>query len=379
VKVLHVIDSGGLYGAEVMLLHLMTEQVQVGLQPILASIGKIREGEKPIEAQARKRGLNVKPIRIRAGPNWIGAARILRFARNEGIHVIHSHGYKGNILFGLLPRRIRRIPLVSTLHGWTWVGGFNRMALYEWLDSFSLRFVDQVVLVNNAMRRHPRLQGCLRWRAEVVENGIPLVGIIDENHMRQDIVEFAQRGFTVCAIGRLSAEKGGELLIEAVASLVNEGRDLRLAFLGDGEMRRGLEQRATESEVKDRVYFAGYVENAKRYLPLFNLFAMPSLTEGLPMVLLEAMSEGVPIVATRVSGIPGVLDDGRAGLLIRPGDIQELKQAIIAVMDDARSARARANVAKQRVQNLFSSRVMAEKYGRIYRKLLLEKEQAASF
>jgi glycosyltransferase involved in cell wall biosynthesis len=377
-KVLHVIDSGGLYGAEIMLLHLMTEQVQIGLEPVLASIGRTRESEKPIEAQARNRGLRVKTFRMHAGPNFYGAYEILNFARQERIELIHSHGYKGNILFGLLPRRMRRIPLVSTVHGWTWVGGFNRMFLYEWLDSLSLRFVDQAVVVNGSMKIHPRIPTCLRWRAEVVENGIPWAEAKDGNSMRPDIVDFAQGGFTVCSIGRLSPEKGYGLLVEAAASLIREGRNLKLALLGEGELRGYLEKKAVGLGLKSHVYFPGYVENARHYLPLFGLFAMPSLTEGLPMVLLEAMNEGVPIVATLVGGIPEVLDEGRAGLLIRPGDIDDLKRAIIAVMDDVGSAQERAKAAKRRVRELYSSRAMAEKYGRIYTRLLLERAPAAT-
>jgi glycosyltransferase involved in cell wall biosynthesis len=371
-NVLHVIDSGGLYGAETMLLHLMTEQVQMGLKPILASIGTLREGEKPIEREARSRGLRVKPFRMRAGPNWAGAHGILRFARLEGIDIIHSHGYKGNILFGLLPRGIKQVPIVATLHGWTWVGGISRMAIYEWLDSLSLRFVDRVVLVNEAMREHRRVHSLSRRKVQVVENGIPVVNDVDGNHLRPDIVNFTKQRFTVGSIGRLSPEKGYGLLLEAVASLVADGNDLQCVLLGEGELRDALEKKARALGLEDRALLPGYVHGAADYLPLFGAFVMPSLTEGLPMVLLEAMATGVSIVATRVGGIPGVLDGGQAGILVNPGDTNALCEALLAVLVDGGSARKRADRAAQRVRNLYSSRVMAEKYQAIYGQVLFE-------
>ena len=173
-KILHVIDSGGLYGAEVMLLNLMREQVGLGLEPILASIGDSGVDEKPIEKEAKQKGLSVAVFRFKPGPNVVGASKVLKFAWDEKVDLLHSHGYKGNILFGFLPRAIRRIPMVSTLHGWTWSGGINRMRIYEWLDALSLSFVDRVITVSSAMQNHPRLKNRRGLALEVVPNGIPL-------------------------------------------------------------------------------------------------------------------------------------------------------------------------------------------------------------
>lgn len=156
-KILHIIDSGGLYGAEIMLLSLAEEQVGQGLEPIIASIGEPGIKEKPLEIEAKKRGLRVKRFRMRPGPNFLGAVEILRFARQEGCELLHSHGYKGNILFGLLPRCMRQIPLIGSLHGYTSTTGFNKMRVYEWLDSLSLRFLDQVVLVNGGYAEAPEI------------------------------------------------------------------------------------------------------------------------------------------------------------------------------------------------------------------------------
>src|SRR3989337_2476449 len=117
-KVLHIIDSGGLYGAEVMLLNLVQEQLRLGLDPVICSIGEKRFFEKPLESEGLKRGFKIKKFRMRAGPNLLGAYKILRFAHIGKFDLMHTHGYKGNILFGLLLRGLRKIPLVSTLHGW---------------------------------------------------------------------------------------------------------------------------------------------------------------------------------------------------------------------------------------------------------------------
>ena len=371
VKVLHVVDSGGMYGAEVMLLNLMGEQVKMGVEPILASIGDPGVADKPVEVEARHRGLRVKVFRMRPGPNILGAVEVLRFGWKEQVELLHSHGYKGNILFGFLPRKLRRIHMVTTVHGWTWTGGMTRMMAYEWLDSLSLARMDRIILVNEAMKDHARLRNRPHLAVEVVANGIPddsSFGIqADATGLNREILDFCRQGYTIGAIGRLSPEKGFDVLLAVVASLVAEGRDVRLVLLGGGGLRNKLDESVKELGLKNRVLMPGYVEGARNYLPFFKLFAMPSLTEGLPIVLLEAMQAGVPIVASKVGGIPNVLAGGRAGLLIEPGSIESLKQGILDVMQNPVKAGQRAQASRQRVSTDFSSKTMAERYCGIYR------------
>ena len=372
-KILHIIDSGGLYGAETMLLHLMTEQLHIGLQPILASIGLLSGVEKPIEAEAKLRGLKVCLFHMRPGPNLIGALSILHFARRENVDVLHSHGYKGNILLGFLSQFLRRIPMISTLHGWTSVGGYNRMRFYEWLDSVSLRFVDRVVLVNETMRTHPRLAGLASDNLDVIENGIPLESIRVGGGLRPDIQSFLAEQFTFGAIGRLSSEKGFDILLEAFAGVVAAGNEVQLVILGEGEQRHFLEEKIRSLGLKNRVLLPGFVAEAKNYLPLFDAFVMSSLTEGLPMVLLEAMAAGTPILATRVGGIPKVLEDGLGGKLVDAGDRGSLEMAMISILRGTKLTRERSAWATRRVRESFSSRVMAEKYWQLYLKVTSNK------
>jgi glycosyltransferase involved in cell wall biosynthesis len=372
VKILHLIDSGGLYGAEVMLLNLATEQVRLGLEPIIGSIGELGIEEKPLEAEARRMGLRVEVFRMRPGPNWFGAAQVLRFAWCEGVQLFHSHGYKCNILFGLLPRPVRRMPMVSTVHGWTGNEQWTRMKIYEKLDAFSLRLIDKVILVNEGMLGLPRFQNRIGKNAVVVNNGVPEPASGGTPQATDpEIVSYCKGGFTFGAIGRLSPEKGFDVLLHAFAMCKRKFPGTRLLILGEGRERRRLELVALELGLEDEVFMPGYRAQAYSYLPFLRGFVLSSHTEGLPMVLLEAMQAGIPVVATRVGGIPSVLEDGACGLIVPSGDPVELAGAMLHMFETNEDSRVRALRAQARVSERYSSRAMARGYVAIYQSLPL--------
>ena len=370
-KILHVIDSGGLYGAEVMLLNLVSEQLDAGLEPLILSIGVPGEEAKPVEQEARRSGLPVKSVRFRAGLNFRAGFRLLREARQAGFHLIHSHGYKGNILLGLFPTSLRRMPMLATLHGWTSTGrGLTKMRIYEWLDSRCLARLDSIVFVNDQMLKHRAFRSVPQAKKHVVYNGIAL----DDTHdvpVAAEIRSFCQRGWTIVAVGRFSPEKNFSALVEAVGQLVQGGADLQLLLLGDGGQRDLLSSLIIQYGLEKRVMMPGYVENVDAVLNLCRLFVMPSLTEGLPMALLEAMKAEIPIVASRVGGIPEALENGRAGRLITPGNLSEL----IAALEECSAPSAALELkdyalrARNRLEQKFTSRRMAESYLRIYQQL----------
>ena len=389
-KILHIIDSGGLYGAEVMLLNLVAEQVKQGLTPIIASIGEKHIQEKPIEIEALKRGFNVEKFRMRNGPNYFGAMEIMKFIHSKGFNILHSHGYKGNILFGLLFKKSCQIPMVSTLHGWTSTDGFSKIRLYEWLDRKSLKYIDSVVLVTNAMKSHPKLKGLKDINFHVIPNGIPI-----EDHntpaqippfspliptpsphpfihsdFDQNIIDFCSKGFTIGSIGRLSKEKGYNYLIEAFATLIKKNVGARLIIIGEGGERNELEALIARYELLDHILMPGYRKNAEKYIPLFNAFVIPSLTEGLPITLLEAMQSSVPIIATEVGGMPSVLNNGEAGLLVKSRNPLEITEAIGKLYNNKKLSDKLSTVAYDRVIAHYSSKNMALEYLNIYKSLM---------
>lgn len=368
-KVLHIIDSAGLYGAEIVLLNLSEEQKKLGYHPIIASIGEKGSYVKLLEAEAGRRGIETVPFRMRNGPNFYGAWKVLCYARSNDVAILHTHGYKGDILLGFIPKRFRKLPLVSTVHGWTNVNKFSRLRLYEWADGLSLRNADAVCLVNEMMLSHSRFACMRRDKMHVIPNGIPE---LNETRPIQvdEIVEFCRNRFTIVSIGRLSKEKGYAFLIQAFAQIIRNVPDARLLIIGEGPERTELEDSICAHRLEGKALMPGYRENAWRYLFFCKVFVLSSLTEGLPITLLEAMQAGIPVVATSVGGVPTVVKPSITGTLVPPGDPRLLAESILEKYRSYQNASQEAERAKALIKLEYSSNRMARSYCNLYQNLL---------
>jgi len=373
-KVMHIIDSGGFYGAEAMLIDLMVSQKKNGLHPILCSIGTVGQFDKEVERQASNCGLEVCVVRFRSGLNVAGAYRISRIAQVNHVDMLHSHGYKSNILTGIIPRFIRKLPVVSTLHGWTNTRSISKMTLYEWMDRRMLRYKDAVVTVNRLMLDDPRLisANIPQRKLYVVNNGINLdPPVADEKVLlaRELIKNYTRDCFTIGAVGRLSAEKGFDILLQAISLLHKEGLEIKLVLIGDGPMKNELQHMAVSLGIDKYVLFTGYLTNASLYFNCFDILTISSLTEGLPITLLEAMRAGVPVVSTQVGGIPDVITDGKSGMLVTPGNVAELSAAIKLISVSPKIRDSLRNMASANFREYYTSNKMAINYQTIYEKL----------
>lgn len=351
-----------------MLLNLAYEHTQLGLEPVIASIRNFIEEDLTLEEEATNRSLKAFTIRMHDGPNMLGAWKLLRIAKKRGFDILHSHGYKGNILLGFIPRTIRTIPLVSTLHGWTSTSRLSKMFLYEFLDSLSMKNIDAVCTVNSYMLSHRRLRH-MKERLYVVPNGIPSL-IESKDKPEEEIVEFCKQGFTIATIGRLSKEKGHELLIKAFSDFQNVFADARLLILGEGPERGKLEGLVNSKNLYGKVMLPGYKEQAWKYLKNCKIFVLSSVTEGMPITLLEAMQTGIPVIATAVGGIPEIITNEDLGYLAQPGSPENLCERMIEVRNDMTGAEIKSKKAKEITHTRFSVKAMAENYLNIYNKLL---------
>jgi len=366
-NVLHIIDSGGLYGAENVVLNLMCRQKETGLKTTLGSIGREKDGEKAIEVKAVEVGLPVKIFRMRNGPNIIGAIRINKYAQNNNFDIIHCHGYKANILSGLLPFKYGKIPYVFTLHGWTSISKFNKMWLYELFDAVMAKRANRVVVVSRAMQENYRLK-LLRINPVVIYNGIK--DNFEYNNYKVDyclLNGLNDNDLKLVCIGRLSDEKGFIFLLKAVHQIKTKWKkNVQLSVFGEGPEKYNLMRLANKWGISDNVKFPGYIDNAYKLLKNFDIFVMSSLTEGMPITLLEAMRAGMPIVATAVGGIPEALEGGNCGVLVPPGSEIDLAKCIIELYENITLRDKLSKNAKKQFMQEFTVQKMEEKYRSVY-------------
>lgn len=371
-KVLHLIDSGGLYGAEKMLLGLAREQLKQGLEPMILSAGEPQVGEKAIETEAKKSGLPVFQWRMKPGLNLKESWKIRHWARANNYELLHSHGFKFNVLLGMIPETARGIPIVATLHGYVHAPRFSKMWLYESLDRFAIRRMNGVALVGEAMKKE--FPGKLSsGHTVVIPNGLDISEVqeLSSAPLDEPFKSFIDTHEPVIlGVGRLSREKGFDRLISAFSEFRKSFPNSGLVIVGEGKYRQQFEVLVNELCVKDDVLMPGYCSTVPALLRHSKVLVMPSLTEGLPITLLEAVSLKTPVVASAVGEIPKVLGEGQGGILLSDVGPATISKAIEKSVTDIELSNRKAEWGYGEVSKNYSSEAMADKYLAFYKGVL---------
>jgi L-malate glycosyltransferase len=299
---------------------------------------------------------------------------IERIFEAERCDVVHVHGYRATIAGALAARR-RRIPVVKTEHGrleTTSDGGVSsrqlRMRVNLWLDRVATRgLVRAAAFVSDDLRKGARA-ALPPERTVVIPNAIAQRA--DARPSSRDQA-FAPECFHIGIVGRVTAVKGHRYLIDAMARL-HAIHDLRLHVIGSGPLEDACRQRCAAAGIADRVVFHGFRNDAAECLQYLDLVVMPSLQEGLPYALLEAMGEGRPIVASDLAGIREVMPDGRSdgGILVRPADAAALASAIEELYGDAPLRERLGRSAMRRCREAFLLEDMVTSYLQLYERSL---------
>ncbi|RCU45165.1 glycosyltransferase [Corallincola holothuriorum] len=370
--VMHLIDSGGLYGAEQVLLGLVRYCNQHDTKATIVSVGDTGVPEKALELAAKNAGLPLICLRMKNGLNLSGARKIIELAKSEQADLLHSHGYKFNILMGLIPTRWR-LPCITTVHGYVHSPVGSRMWCYEWLDRKMLSRLEQVVFVSEQTLAHPRVKNLGLAHSQVIANGLDTSTRLTldtelESGAIKDFVGATNK--LIVAVGRLSREKGFDTLLKAFADVYRNDTGCRILIVGEGGKRAELESLIAEQGLKDVVMLPGFCKQVSLLLQQAKLFVMPSLTEGLPMALLEAMAVGVPIIASEVGAIPQVLDKGRCGKLVPAANVSELTKSMQLLLADSEEAALLGECGRERQQRHYSVDAMGTAYLRLYRNMV---------
>jgi glycosyltransferase involved in cell wall biosynthesis len=365
-RVLHLLSSTGYHGAENMAAELIRQLTACGVNN---DLGVFRSSDR-----SNLDILNATQDAISSGMVYecrgrfdIGTVFALRnYIKNHDVDIIHSHKYKTNLYAFLANIGVRK-KLVSTCHNW--LGDSLSMRFYAWLDKRVLRHFDMVVGVSeeirNELRRHMSPE-----RIRNVGNGVDIRKYTRTMETGEAKKRLGIGGkYVIGFVGRLSPEKGIDYLLRAVSGLVKDGLDVSALIVGDGERAAALKQEAHRLQITDRVTFTGNRGDTPLLYSAMDVFVLPSQQEAFPMVLLEAMACGVPVVATRVGDVAEIVEPGVSGLLVDSRDAAALQSAIGRILSDETLARRMSTAAQARAVDRFSSSAMAKQYLAIYERI----------
>lgn len=370
-RVLHLLESGGLYGAERVVLNLAEPMRRDGeFEPVIGCIVQSEDESSALFDEACRRGLAAERLLLRNPRLAIDVPLAARRLRRLGIDLVHSHGYKATV-YGSFLRALRPLPMTATCHLWfVRPESPAKMKAMVALEMRLYRRFRTVVAVSDEIRQVLVRTGVSPGRVRVIPNGIPLDAPVlapeDRGRLRASLGAGPDT-FLVFNAGRLTAQKDQATLVRAVGALAADGRPVHCAVAGDGELRITLQSLIDANGWGGLVRLLGYRDDMSDLLQAADAFALPSLDEGMPMILLETAAAGTPIIATPVGDVPTLIADGRTGLLVTPGDAAALATALRRLRDDPALAARLRRSARDEVCREHSSAAMYTRYAEVYR------------
>lgn len=296
---------------------------------------------------------------------------VLKLVKNEKIQVIHAHGY-GSSNFGRLMKIIRKTPVIVHAHD----DDRNYPFHQKIADNLLRNFMDKAIAVSESVK-----ESCVKKRnmseekVYVINNGIPLQDFTIPEDARVQIerkrLGINSNSNVIGTVARFREEKGVKYLIQSAVKVLEAFPDTVFLIAGDGPLREELINLSRQLGLENKVIFAGFCQDIPAILSILDIVAFPSLTEGFPIAILEAMAMGKPIVATNVGGIKQILSDGKTGFLVPPKDPVALAEKIIYLMTHQNEAKKTGLRAKEE-SKLYDNNSHVRKLEEVYSGLISE-------
>ena len=315
----------------------------------------------PVHVLRQKKPYDPAPIRA-----------VCRLVREQGICLIQTHGYKTGVI-GWVVRRLTGVPWVAFLHGHT--AENRKMSWYYRLELALAKRADRIVTVSEEMRTRLVRQGLPAERTRVIHNAV------DPEQFQTGARMLSRADFGIApeekligVIGRFSPEKGQDVFLEAFRSVVSTLDSVKALLVGEGPTEGSLREYCDRHGLAGSVVFAGYQQDMAEVYPLLDLVVLPSRSEGLPNVAMEALSFNVPVVATAVGGTPEVIRDGISGMLVPPDAPDRMAEAIVRMFVEPSLAERVRTAGAKLIRDEYSPSVRIRRVEELYAGLLAGRE-----
>jgi glycosyltransferase involved in cell wall biosynthesis len=283
--------------------------------------------------------------------------------------VLCCHGYKPDII-GWMAALRTKVPAIAVSRGWT--AATFKVKLNETLDRIVLHKMIRVVCVSEGQAARVRCAGIPKNRVVVIRNAIQSERFVNTNPSAHNMLKSLlpmQPSQIVVAAGRLSPEKGFNILVSAASIVARNNPDVGFVLFGDGPLHQELSRQISAAKINDRFLLAGFRNDLDEFIPHADLVVIPSFTEGLPNVALEACAASVPVVATAVGGTPEIIEDRVNGYLVQPGDPAALAQRISDMLNSEEQRRTMGERGRSKIIKEFTFEAQCLRYLQLFQEI----------
>lgn len=368
-KILQVIGGGEIAGSKHQFLELCQEQIRRGHE---VKIVCFIEGE--LSTDARIMGIPILVMPMANILDWRVIPPLRRLIQQEGYQIVHTHGVRANFI-GRIAARRTQAHIITTIYSFPKEDYKNilKRTFYPPIDRLTVKYADRLIVVSHGLKeRLLSVNYAPEEKLRVVHCSIDL-GTAKPSKTREKMrkeLGIPESAPACGMLARLVHVKNPFLLLEVAEIVYREMPDALFFFVGDGPYLEDLRKDALKRGLQDVIRFTGYRKDPLDIVEALDVIVLTSLSEGLPVTLLEAMALRKPVVATRVGGVPEVVQDGVTGYLVPPGDALQFANALISLFQNPKLMREMGERGRKWVEENFSLSTMAEKTDNVYFEVL---------
>jgi len=369
INILHVISKLPIGGVENQLLLTLKNYDRIKLNPLVCSL--LDKGE--IGKEIEDAGIEVIALnKLKHRFDWSIAKDIYKLIKTRNVKIVRTHQYHAN-LYGRLAAWLAKVPcIIASVHN---VYTIDRKLHRRMINRFLARFTDKVVAVSEIVKKDIlKYDGLREDKVMIIHNGIDTERLlnIDGNVIRSEF-NISSDVPVIGTIGRLTFQKGQKYLIEAVSKIKEKFPSIMLLIVGDGPIKDELQNYSKTLGLNKHVIFTGSRRDIPPLLAAMDIFVLPSLWEGLPNALLEAMASGKTIIATDIPPIREIINNEKIGILVPARDSKAMASSIELLLNDKTSAETFCKSAQERAFSDFNITTTVDKYTNLYKDILSNK------
>ena len=358
IRIFYIITELDIGGAESMLFELVQ---RIDRNKFIPEVGCLK-GEGIVGKKLEALGIKVRYFHIEKLWHIYKIASVVSFLRHGRFNILHSYLFHANII-GRICGKLVGIPIIFSS-----IRVCEKEKLYHlWMDRITNRMVNLEICVSKEVKNFTIEKANIsEHKLEVIENGVPdtFFSTISSDRLESN------NSLVIGTVARLSEQKGIKYLLHAAKRIIKQFSNITFIIAGSGPLASQLKELSIKLGISDKVKFLGFRNDIPKILSGIDIFVLPSLWEGMPNVVLEAMFAGKPVIATDTGGSKDIIDNGINGVLVEPGNSEALAEAILKLLKNPAQRQRLGESAKEKIKEKFSIDKMVSKTEQVYTKFL---------